>query len=147
MLGASWTDEDLVEEYPLGNGQRGIRARTHIPANTIIGAYGGEVRLYKVVDGRIADPDAASQVIQIAVAGSTVLGLVTPGGARFYGIDFINHDCRSPTVIVENQIVLKTARDVAAGEPLTADYRTWDYVPYGIPGQPNCWCDPPQCVI
>jgi hypothetical protein len=141
---ATWTDTGVVEEYTLDNGQRGIRARTAIPAGRIIGVFGGVPVLYELSpDGRITDPDAAQRAIQVAADDRTVYALVAPPGTPLVGIDYINHDCHDPTVTVENQVVLKTARDVAAGEPLRADYRPWDFVHYGE----RCWCSPPGCVI
>jgi hypothetical protein len=138
----TYTNHDLVEEYELANGQRGIRARTHIPAGEIIGIYGGMIVQYKLDGGKITDPDARRLAVQLVVRGDTVYALVNPPSVPLSGIDFINHSCQ-PNVDVQGQIVLIAARDIRAGEPLTADYQDWDLVPYGE----RCWCPVPKCVI
>jgi hypothetical protein len=139
---ATWNDP-RVGTYRLANGQRGACARTGIPAGQIIGVFGGVPVLYpRAADGTISDPDAAQQAIQVAADDRFVYALVPPPGVPWRGIDYVNHSCR-PNLVVRNQVVLVTARDIAAGEPLEADYRSWDLVHYGE----RCWCDPPRCVI
>lgn len=138
---ATWTDP-CVEEYTLPNGQRGIRARTPIPAGQIIGFYGGTTMRYAHAGGTVSDPDPAQQAIQVAADDRFVYALIPPPGVPRCGIDLINHSCR-PNVRAQNQVVLVTLRDVRVGEPLTVDYQNWDFVPYGE----RCWCDPPRCVI
>ncbi|HEX9030480.1 MAG TPA: SET domain-containing protein [Streptosporangiaceae bacterium] len=138
----SYTNCDLVEEYVLANGQKGIRARADIPAGTIIGIFDGEIRQFKLDEGRLADADAHKEIAQVAVVDDVLLGLVTPPDAPFYGIDYMNHSC-DPNVVVRDTIVVATTRAVAAGEVLTTDYRLWDLIPEGIP----CWCSPSRCSI
>jgi hypothetical protein len=138
----SYTNLALVEEYPLANGQRGIRARADLAADTVIGVYDGEVKRFKLRDGRIVDNEQHKYIVQVAVAEDILYGLVTPPGAAFYGIDYINHSCE-PNVTFRDRIVLQTSRPVRAGERMTIDYRTWDLVPEGI----ACWCEPSRCAI
>jgi len=138
----SYTDSDLVEDYVLANGQLGIRARADIPAGTVIGVFDGEIKSYPLKEGRLLDPDAHREIVQIAVSGDVLLGLVSYPDAPFYGIDYMNHSCQ-PNVVVRDRIVAETTKPVAAGEILTTDYRTWDFIPEGIP----CWCQPSRCTI
>jgi hypothetical protein len=141
---ATWTDFEVVEEYRLASGDRGIRARRDIPAGQVIGVYGGEAVAYKRgPDGMITDPTAAARAIQLAADDQLVYAVAVPAGVPLRGIDLINHDCHDPTVTVINQTVLATKRDVCAGEPLVADYTRWDLVPYGE----RCWCPQPRCLI
>src|SRR5262249_53470549 len=139
----SWTNLKFVEECQLDNGQRGVCARTDIPEGVVVGIYDGIVVQYKLDEhGQITDPDAHKEAIQLAVEADTVYGLVTPPGAPCGGIDYLNHSCR-PNIVVRHQIVLVASRDISKDEPLTADYRTWDLVPY----RETCWCPVPRCVI
>jgi len=136
----TWT-HPAVEVYRLDDGQRGIRAAEPIPADTVIGFYGGiPVRYRRGPDGRITDPDAARHAVQVAVDEHFVYALTSL--VPLSGACFINHSCH-PTVRIVNQLVMVTMRAVAVGEPLTADYRLWDLVHYGE----RCSCTPPRCEI
>jgi uncharacterized protein len=138
----SFTNLDLVEEYELGNGERGIRARADFPVGTVIGVYDGEARPFALRDGRMVDNDQHKDVVQIRVEGDLLYGLVSAPGSPFYGIDYINHSCE-PNITFRDRIVLLAAVDVRAGERLTIDYRAWDLIPEGI----ECWCEPSRCAI
>jgi hypothetical protein len=141
---ATWTDFEFVEEYTLACGERGIQARTDIPAEQIIGHYGGEAVAYiRGPGGKITDPAAATRAVQVAADARRVYAVVVPKGVLRRGIDFINHDCHDPAVTVINQTVLATKRAVRAKEPLEADYTIWDLVPYGE----WCRCSQPRCLI
>lgn len=138
----SYTNRDVVEDYVLENGQMGIRARADIPAGTVIGIFDGEIIAYPLKDGSLADPAAHKEIVQIAVVGDELLGLVSHPDAPFYGIDYMNHSCE-PNVTIRDRIVAETTKAVTAGEVLTTDYRAWDIIPEGIP----CWCSPSRCSI
>jgi hypothetical protein len=127
--------------------ERGVKARTAIPAGKIVGIYGGEVHQYKLVGGRITDPAAAREAVQLAVEGDTVFAMVTPDGGEFGGVDYLNHSCRPNLAVRRAPIIVATARAVEADEELTANYLDWDEVHYRQP----CWCPvprrQPRCVI
>ena len=132
-----------VEVYQLADDQRGIRAAEPIPADTVIGVYGGmPVRYRRGPGGRVTDPDAARHAVQLAMDDEFVYALTSPPGVPRTGACFINHSCH-PNVRIENQVVMVTMRAVTAGEALTADYRLWDLVGYGE----RCSCNPPRCEI
>jgi hypothetical protein len=52
------------------------------------------------------------------------------------GVDYLNHSCR-PNARVEDQLYVYADRDIAPGEEITADYRTFNLVPEGK----HCWCE------
>jgi len=139
----SYTNWDLVEVNVASEGQKGLFARRPLPSGTILGAYDGKAELVPVRDARLdlsATPWEHADLIQLARVGDHALVLAPVGG--FDGIDCANHSCR-PNSEVHHGVVLRTTRDVAAGEEITWDYRSSDVIPEGIP----CWCDPPRCVI
>ena len=126
----TWT-HPAVEVYQLADDQRGIRAAEPIPADTVIGFYGGmPVRYPRGPDGRIADPDAAKHAVQVFMDDNFVYALTSPPGVPLSGVCFINHSCK-PNVRIVNQLVMVTMRAIAEGEELKADYRSWDLVGYG----------------
>lgn len=110
-----------------------------IAENTLIGVFDGMIQQFPIRDGRLIDNTMHKFIVQIAVIGDDLLGMITPTRG---GIDFINHDCEA-NVVARDRIMLFTARPVAAGEALCLDYTTWDLVPEGIP----CWCTPSLCVL
>jgi len=138
----SYTSLDIVEEYIQPNQERGIKARTRIKKDTIIGIYDGVISLFEIIEGRIKENNEHKYIVQIACEMNTLYGLVTPPSEKLHGIDFINHSCY-PNVEAKNRIVLTAIRDIEAGEDLTLDYRKWDFIKEGI----SCWCNPSQCVI
>jgi uncharacterized protein len=135
----SYTDWRYVEEYTGPVVSRGIRALTIIPSGTVIGCYDGALKSFPLQNGRLLEPHMHKRIVQIAIAGDSLLGLINTAVA---GIDYINHSCE-PNITPRDRIVLVTHRLVLPGEPLTLDYRRWDLVPEGIP----CWCDVPACTI
>jgi hypothetical protein len=114
---------DLVEERrgPLGGE---LVARAPIAAGTVVGCLtpGTPVAL-PIVDGVVDyGPWASGQTLDLAVEGDRLIALVKPtpaGGHR--GPDLINHAC-APNCAVEHRLVVRAARAIAAGEPLTFDY-------------------------
>jgi hypothetical protein len=139
----TYTNLSFVAEYLLGNGEKGIKARTDIPAGTIIGIYDGELRKFPVKDDRLVDGSQHKYIIQIAREDDVLFALHSPDDDEpFSGVDYLNHSCH-PNVSVRDRVVLVTTRLVSEGEPLVADYRSWDLVPEGVP----CWCTPSQCRI
>jgi len=143
MGAGTWTDHSLVTECTLANGERGCAARTTIPAGKIVGIYGGEIRQYKLAGGRITDPAAAHEAIQLAIEGDTVFAMVTPDDGEFGGLDYINHSCFPNVAIRRAPIIVAAACGIPAGQELRANYNRWDLVGYGQ----RCWCEPPRCVI
>jgi hypothetical protein len=135
----TYTNWSLVAETPLPNGNRGAVARCDIEAGRLLGVFQGDLARIEVRDGRLAEPEKHINLVQIARDGDYLFGFIRSERA---GIGLINHSCR-PNVRIENQIVVVADRRIAAGEPLTADYRHWDLVLEGI----SCWCDDPMCVI
>ncbi len=137
-----YTNFDLVEEYGLGDGEIGLRARTDIAEGVIIGIYDGVLRQFALKDGRMVDNEMHKSAVQIAVENDTIFSIVTAGSGPFEGIDYVNHSCH-PNIVVRDRVVMIASRPIAKGEPLTVDYREWDFVHEGVP----CWCSPSRCVI
>lgn len=139
----SYSNFELIEEVALPNGERGIRARKTIEANSIIGIYDGKTIPITTVNGKIAFGEVSHrEIVQIALVSETLYGMVTPKNELWNGIDFINHSCK-PNVYAKDRVILMAQRDISEGEPLTMDYRAWDLIPEGV----LCWCDDPQCRI
>ncbi|MDI9348516.1 MAG: SET domain-containing protein [Candidatus Symbiobacter sp.] len=139
----TYTNFDLVKDEVLTNGQRGLVARCAIRQNAILGVFGGPVRAIKLEGGKIPDNFDLSHVVEIALDGDILYAMeVGAESETQFGLAFMNHSCR-PNVGHRDRVVLYALRDIAAAEPLTIDYRTWDWIHEGI----MCWCDPPNCLI
>jgi len=136
----TYTNLDLVEEFELGNGEKGLRASKDIVHGTVVGVFGGNVKPYPLVDGRLADPGLHRILVQLRLEGDVLYGMDT--GSELHGIDYVNHSC-TPNIGVSNQIILTASRDIPAGEELVTDYREWDLVLEGL----HCWCSSGYCVI
>ena len=135
----TYTNWKYVEEIEIKDGEKGIRATTPIPQDTIIGIYDGDIVEYDIEAGRMKERQEHKYIVQIACTGSKLYGLVS---SRLSGIDFINHSCR-PNIAPRDRTVLVAARPIEEGEVLTLDYTSWDFVPEGI----SCWCEPSHCVL
>ena len=135
----TYTNWSLVAEATLPNGGRGAIAKCNIAPGRLLGVFQGDLARIAIRDGRLAEPEKHINLVQIARDGDHLFGFIRNERT---GIGLINHSCR-PNVRIENQIVVVADRLIAAGEPLTADYRAWDLVLEGIP----CWCDDPRCII
>jgi uncharacterized protein len=135
----SYTDWNVLEEYEVSEGARGIKAIRDIPKGHVIGVYNGPVASFDVVDGQLKDKKVHKYIVQLAMTEGKLIGMVDYNAT---GIGYINHSCKA-NVVARDRIVLVTDRDVTAGEALVMDYQKWDLVPEGIP----CWCTPSQCMI
>ena len=135
----TYTNWSLVAEAPLPNGARGAVARCDIEDGRLLGVFQGELERIAIRDERLAEPEKHVNLVQITRDGDWLFGFIRNERT---GIGLINHSCK-PNVRIENQIVVVADRHIAAGEPLTTDYRKWDLVLEGIP----CWCDEPKCTI
>ncbi len=139
----SYTDFSLVESYQLAQGDWAARARVSIPAGSLLGHHGGQAVAIPVANNRISHGDIEHrEIVQIALVGDLLLGLVEPRCLAWSGIDYINHSCQ-PNAAARDRTVIYALRDIEPGEELTMDYRLWDLVPEGI----ACWCENGTCQI
>ncbi|WP_280394557.1 SET domain-containing protein [Nocardia brasiliensis] len=138
----SYTNSEIVTEELLADGEKGLLAKTDIRAGAVIGVSDGEIRKFTISGGKLVQHDMHKYTVQVHRAGNVLYGLVGRPPDAFSGIDYINHSC-SPNLIVRDRIVVLAERWIAAGERLTLDYRTWDFVPEGR----SCWCKVRACTI
>jgi SET domain len=135
----TYTNWFYVEEFDLHGDEKGIKARTSIPAGQTIGIYDGELQEFPLVNGKLEENDQHKFIVQVAMEGDRLYGLVTQTRD---GVDYINHSC-SPNIVPRDRIILVASRDIEPGEILSMDYTKWDFVPEGI----KCWCADSRCVI
>jgi uncharacterized protein len=135
----TYTNWNLVEEFPLAGDEMEIRARNDIVCGQIIGIYDGELHEFGLLDGALQQKDQHKYIVQVAKTADRLFGLVT---TTRDGVDYINHSCK-PNVVAQDRIILRSARDIEKGEVLTMDYTKWDFVPEGI----KCWCTESKCVL
>jgi hypothetical protein len=136
----SYTNSELVEVRTLGPDHKAIYAARSIGRDTLLGVFDGKSM---VVD--LDQPDSLTdfwwrQSVHLRRDGSRLICLLPPWEPE--GVDYLNHSCR-PNARVEDQLYVYADRDIAPGEEITADYRSFNLVSEGIP----CWCEEPRCVI
>jgi len=136
----SYTNDDFVEVRAISDDHSAIYARTAIPKDALIGFFDGKALLIDLDRADELDDFWWRQSVHLKLIGRKLLCFLpteTPAG-----VDFLNHSCR-PNTRVEDQIYVFATRDIAPGEELTADYRTFNLVPEGK----KCWCPEPLCEI
>lgn len=136
----SYTADDLVEVRELRPDHRAIYARRPIAANALLGFFDGKALLIDLDRKDDLDDYWWRQSVHLRLIGRKLLCLLPMTEPD--GIDYLNHSCR-PNARVEDQLYVYAERDIAPGEEITADYRTFNLVPQGI----RCWCADPQCEI
>ncbi len=114
----SYSDWTFIEEHVDPLLGRGIKAARFIPEGTVIGIYDGRLNAFELRGGRLVDPAMHKRIVQVAIVGDTLYGLLNE---HVSGIDYINHSCKA-NVVAKDRIVLVTSTDVEKGEALTLDY-------------------------
>jgi len=136
----SYTNDEVIEVRAISEDHQTIHARAAIPKDTLLGFFDGKAMLIDLDRQDDLDDYWWRQSVHLKLIGRKLLCLLPMEEPA--GIDFLNHSCH-PNTRVEDQLYVFADRDIAAGEELTADYRTFDLVPQGI----RCWCPEPLCEI
>jgi len=136
----SYTDFDLVEVRSVRPDHKAIYARSPIAKGAFLGFFDGKSILIDLDRKDELDDYWWRQSVHLRLEGSRLLCLLPMWEPE--GVDYLNHSCR-PNARVEDQLYVYADREIAPGEEITADYRTFNLVPEGI----RCWCENPQCVI
>lgn len=139
----SYSDFRFLEVRDIGPDHRAIFATASIPKGTFLGFFDGRAAIADLGpdgSGRGLDDFFWRQSVHLRREGNLLYYLIPFGEPD--GIDYLNHSCR-PNARVEQQLYLYAERDIAQGEEITADYRTFNLVSQGI----SCWCAEPKCII
>ncbi len=136
----SYTDETLVEVRQIGDDHKAIYASAPIPAGALLGFFDGKAVMVDLDRRDEMEDYWWRQSVHLKLEGSRLLCLLPMWEPT--GVDYLNHSCR-PNARVSEQIYVYAQRDIAPGEEITADYRTFDLVPQGL----QCWCAEPRCTI
>lgn len=124
----SYTNFDLIEVRSIRPNHNAIFAVKAITRDTLLGNFDGKAA---VVDlSRMDDLDEKwwRRSVQLKIDGSVLYCLVPIWDPE--GIDFLGHSCK-PNARVDQQIYVHADRDIAPGEEITADFRTFKLVPRG----------------
>ena len=115
---------DLVVEGR-GLAGRGLFAKVPIPKGTVLGCLtpGTPTVLLLDADGNVSYGQwESAQTIDLVVDNQRLICLVKDFGKDGpRGVDLLNHSC-TPNCEVVARLVVKTVRDVQAGDELTIDY-------------------------
>jgi uncharacterized protein len=102
---------------------RGLVARDAFAAGEIVSVKGG-----RLVDAATRATWTGSRAADFQVADGIYLAAAPADEAEFERVMmFLNHSCE-PNVGIQGQIVFVALRDIAAGEELTVDYGTIEYL-------------------
>lgn len=141
----TWTNTQLTEVRTVGDdGGRGLFARVPIAKGTVLAVFDGRAVVFESgADGKIDFRDEDPRLLlHLGVVDGRFYAIAPISYDGVAGADFMNHSCR-PNCRVERLLMVLADADIAAGEELTWDYRTWDVVTLGE----RCWCEPADCVI
>jgi hypothetical protein len=136
----SYTNFELVEVRAVRPDHKAIYARAAIARGEFLGFFDGKSIVVDLDRREELEDYWWRQSVHLKIEGSKLLCLIPEWEPE--GVDYLNHSCR-PNARVEEQLYVYADRDIAPGEEITADYRTFNLVPQGI----RCWCENPQCVI
>lgn len=136
----SFTNFDLVEVRDIGPDHKAIYAKSTIPSGALLGFFDGQAYLIDLERKDELEDYWWRQSVHLRLEGSKLLCLLPTWEPS--GVDYLNHSCRA-NARVEDQLYVYASRDIAPGEEITADYRTFNLVPQNI----RCWCADPRCVI
>jgi uncharacterized protein len=136
----SYTNFDLVEVRSIGPDHKAIYAKKKIAKDTFLGHFDGKAVAVDLDRKDELEDYWWRQSVHLKLEGSMLYCLLPLWEPE--GVDYLNHSCK-PNARVEQQLYVYAERDIAPGEEITADYRTFNLVPQGI----RCWCDEPLCVI
>jgi len=130
----SYSNFEFIEVRAIAADHKGIYATQRIAKDALIGFFDGKSILVDLDDKASLDDYWWRQSVHLKREGSKLLCLLPMWEPE--GVDYLNHSCR-PNARVENQLYVYADRDIAPGEEITADYRTFNLVPEGK----QCWCD------
>jgi hypothetical protein len=136
----SYTNFDLVEVRAVRPDHKAIYARDTIRKDALLGYFDGKSIVVDLDRKEELEDYWWRQSVHLRLEGSKLLCLLPMWEPE--GVDYLNHSCRA-NARVEDQLYVYAERDIAPGEEITADYRTFNLVPQGI----SCWCENPRCVI
>jgi hypothetical protein len=130
----SYSNFEFIEVRALGPDHKGIYATQRIAKDALIGFFDGKSIMVDLDDQSSLNDYWWRQSVHLKREGSKLLCLLPMWEPE--GVDYLNHSCR-PNARVEGQLYVYADRDIAPGEEITADYRTFNLVPEGK----QCWCD------
>jgi len=136
----SFTNFDLVEVREIRPDHKAIYAKGAIQSGALLGFFDGKAIMVDLDRQDELEDYWWRQSVHLRRDGSKLLCLLPTWEPE--GVDYLNHSCR-PNARVEQQLYVYAERDIAPGEEITADYRTFNLVPQNI----RCWCEEPRCVI
>ena len=136
----SYSNFDLLEVRAISDDHKAIYARSTIPADTLLGFFDGKSVMVDLADKSALDDYWWRQSVHLKREGDKLLCLLPMWEPE--GVDYLNHSCK-PNARVEGQLYVYADREIASGEEITADYRTFNLVPEGK----MCWCAEPKCTI
>jgi hypothetical protein len=136
----SFTNYELVEVRVISPDHKAIYARSLIKKDELLGFFDGKAVIVDLDRKDELEDYWWRQSVHLRLEGSKLLCLLPFWEPE--GVDYLNHSCR-PNARVEQQLYVYADRDIAVGEEITADYRTFNLVPQNIP----CWCADPKCII
>jgi hypothetical protein len=136
----SFTNFDLIEVREIRPDHKAIYAKEPIQKGALLGFFDGKAVMVDLDRRDELEDYWWRQSVHLKREGSKLLCLLPAWEPE--GVDYLNHSCR-PNARVEQQLYVYAERDIAPGEEITADYRTFNLVPQNI----RCWCAEPKCVI
>ncbi len=130
----SYSNFEVIEVRSIRPDHKAIFATRPVKKDTLLGFFDGKSILVDLDRTDQLDDYWWRQSVHLKRDGSKLLCLLPMWEPE--GVDYLNHSCR-PNARVEGQLYVYADRDIAPGEEITADYRTFNLVPEGK----TCWCD------
>jgi uncharacterized protein len=129
----SYSNFDFLEVRAISADHKAIYATKPIAKDELIGFFDGKSVMVDLADKSSLDDYWWRQSVHLKLEGTKLLCLLPMWEPE--GVDYLNHSCH-PNSRVEQQLYVYASRDIAPGEEITADYRTFNLVPEGK----QCWC-------
>lgn len=129
----SYSNFDFLEVRAISADHKAIYATKPIAKDELIGFFDGKSVMVDLADKSSLDDYWWRQSVHLKLEGTKLLCLLPTWEPE--GVDYLNHSCQ-PNARVEQQLYVYASRDIAPGEEITADYRTFNLVPEGK----QCWC-------
>ncbi len=129
----SYSNFEFLEVREITADHKGIYATKAIAKDSLIGFFDGKSIMVDLSKKDSLDDYWWRQSVHLRLEGTNLLCLLPMWEPE--GVDYLNHSCH-PNARVEQQLYVYADRDIAVGEEITADYRTFNLVPEGK----QCWC-------
>jgi hypothetical protein len=129
----SYSNFDFLEVREITADHKGIYATRTIAKDSLIGFFDGKSIMVDLSKKDALDDYWWRQSVHLKLEGTNLLCLLPLWEPE--GVDYLNHSCH-PNARVEQQLYVYADREIAPGEEITADYRTFNLVPEGK----KCWC-------